>query len=694
MGALTRRAIGIAATLLTLLSWPALAAGRPQSRLDATLATRAGQPGVSRVIVRSTGATDVTAKIRAHRGQAGQRLALVDAYVAEVPNDALSALAAADGVAGVHLDRPVGALLTPGAGKLAGNLQGVSSSALDFTGAGVGVAVIDSGLTSWHDDLARVDAGRALVGQRVAGFADFTGSTNQVADSYGHGTHVAGIVAGSGHDSDGAYAGVAPGAHLLVLKVLDGEGRGYVSDVIRALEFAVTSRARFNLRVINLSIGAPVLESFETDPLTLAALRAVEAGLVVVAAAGNFGKNLDDQIQYGGVTAPGNAPWVLTVGAYSHMGTPDPSDDRVAGYSSRGPTAFDFAAKPDLVAPGTRIVSLNDDGSALALRNPEDLVAGTGGGAYPYLTLSGTSMAAPVVSGVVARMLQANPALTPNAVKAILQYTAAVSPEVDFLSQGAGFLNTEAAVSLARFYATSQEGDTYAIGGGWSRHIIWGNRRVSGGVLQPWGSAWGANIIWGSAGDNIIWGSGCPTRACDNIIWGSSKDNIIWGSSKDNIIWGSSKTKWGKTTSSGARPRTTSSGALAATTSSGAATSSGVRPAAAVTARTSSGDRSTRATTSFGAPAATTSSGAPATTSFGGLGATTSSGVRAATTSSGARRWSLATALPANKVGSPARQARPWPRDFSHERLHRELRQRVDRPVAQPAAGAAAAKLA
>ena len=120
-----RRAIGIAATLLllTLLSWPAFAAGRPQSRLDATLATRAGQPGVSRVIVRSTGATDVTAKIRAHRGQAGQRLALVDGYVAEVPNDALEALAAADGVAGVHLDRPVGALLAPGAGNGAGNAQ-------------------------------------------------------------------------------------------------------------------------------------------------------------------------------------------------------------------------------------------------------------------------------------------------------------------------------------------------------------------------------------------------------------------------------------------------------------------------------------------------------------------------------------------------------------------------------------------
>ena len=131
MGSLTRRAIGIIATLLllTLLSWPALAAGRPQSRLDATLATRAGGPGISRVIVRSTGVGDVTAKIRAHRGRAGQRLALVDGYVAEVPNDALEALAADPGVAGVHLDRPVGALLAPGGGNGTGNAQSHSSSA-------------------------------------------------------------------------------------------------------------------------------------------------------------------------------------------------------------------------------------------------------------------------------------------------------------------------------------------------------------------------------------------------------------------------------------------------------------------------------------------------------------------------------------------------------------------------------------
>ena len=548
MGALTRRILGVAATLLLLLlfSWPALAAGRPLPRLDRELASRAGTAGVSRVIVRGSGVSDVAERVRAMRGRPGQRLALVDGYVAEVPNDMLAALAADPAVAGVHLDRPVGALLAPGAGSSAGG-NAAAPRAGDFTGAGVGVAVIDSGLTPWHDDLARVDAGRALEGQRVSGFVDFTGTTAGVADTYGHGTHVAGIVAGSGHDSGGEYAGVAPGAHLLVLKVLDGTGRGYVSDVIRAIDFAVANRARHNLRVINLSIGAPVLESYETDPLTLAARRAVEAGMVVVAAAGNFGKNANDEVQYGGVTAPGNAPWVLTVGAYSHMGTPDTGDDRVAGYSSRGPTAFDFAAKPDLVAPGTRIVSLNDEASLLAARNPEDLVGGAGRTVFPYLTLSGTSMAAPVVSGVVARMLQANPALTPNAVKAILQYTASVTPEVDFLSQGAGFLDGESAVRLARFYAAARAGDPYPAEADWSRHITWGNRRISGGVMQPWGSAWSTNIIWGSAGDNIIWGSACATRDCDNIIWGSSEDNIIWGSGGDNIIWGSSKDNiiWG-----------------------------------------------------------------------------------------------------------------------------------------------------
>ncbi len=182
MGALMRRVVAVTVTLLTLLllSWPALAAPRT-SRLDSALASRAGRPGVSRVIVRGSGTGDVTLRVRALRGRAGQRLALVNGYVAEVPNESLALLAADPSVAGVHLDRPVGALVAPGESGAAAS-RDTKRRAFEFTGAGVGVAVIDSGLTAWHDDLARVDSGRALVGQRVAGFVDFTGTTDRVAD--------------------------------------------------------------------------------------------------------------------------------------------------------------------------------------------------------------------------------------------------------------------------------------------------------------------------------------------------------------------------------------------------------------------------------------------------------------------------------------------------------------------------------
>src|SRR5262249_5978197 len=190
-------------------------------------------------------------------------------------------------------------------------------------GSGVGVALIDSGVTPWHDDLARnVSNGRGPIGQRVMEFVDFVDGAAQPHDDFGHGTHVAGIIGGSGWDASGQYAGVAPGADLLVLRVLNGQGQGSVSDVIRAIDYAVANRARFHLRVINLSIGAAVLESYDTDPLTLAAKRAVDAGLVVVTAAGNLGKDANGNVQFGGITGPGKAPWVITVGADNDPGTP------------------------------------------------------------------------------------------------------------------------------------------------------------------------------------------------------------------------------------------------------------------------------------------------------------------------------------------------------------------------------------
>ena len=310
-------------------------------------------------------------------------------------------------------------------------------------GAGIGVAVIDSGITAWHDDLAD-----GIGGQRVVDYVDFSGdvadftgdfATGDFAggsaspeDGYGHGTHVAGIIAGNGADSDGGITGIAPKAQLIVLKVLDASGRGHTSDVIAAIDYAVSRRDAFKIRVINLSIAAPVYESYDVDPLTLAAERAVRAGITVVAAAGNNGRNRNGRMQYGGITAPGNAPWVLTVGASSHMGTTDRADDTIPPFTSRGPTAFDQIAKPDIVAPGVGIESLASPGSTLYETGAAYLVPGTAQtGSMPYMSLSGSSMSAAVVSGTAALMMQANPRLTPNAVKAILQYTAEVRSGYD-----------------------------------------------------------------------------------------------------------------------------------------------------------------------------------------------------------------------------------------------------------------------
>jgi hypothetical protein len=156
-------------------------------------------------------------------------------------------------------------------------------------------------------------------------------------------------------------------------------------------------------------------------------------------------------------------------------------------------------------------------------------------------------MAAPVVSGTVALMLQANPQLTPNLVKAILQYTAQVYPGYNPLQQGAGFLNALGAVKLARFYAHNSVGSRLPVQSVWSRKVLWGNQQISGGYINPKANAWQNGVLWGAAraldGDNIIWGTDCPSSSCDDIIWGTDDagfDNIIWGTDDalDNIIWG------------------------------------------------------------------------------------------------------------------------------------------------------------
>jgi serine protease AprX len=289
-----------------------------------------------------------------------------------------------------------------------------------------------------------------------------------------------------------------------------------------------------------------------------------------VSAAGNLGRTADGSEQYGGIGAPGNAPWVITVGASSHNGTADRSDDSVAAFSSRGPSAIDFQAKPDLVAPGVGIESLAEAGSTLYNTKPLMRLWGTVATATePYLSLSGTSMASPVVSGTIALMLQANPALTPNQVKAVLQFTAERRDGYDGLTEGAGFLNARGAVELAESLAAGGTFDPaapHADPTPWNGRIIWGNRAVEAGALTL--DAWRTDVAWGmraavaassqNDGENIVWGTECGGANCEHIVWGTACEDdecegIVWGtaSAGDTVVWGTSgdgegeKIAWG-----------------------------------------------------------------------------------------------------------------------------------------------------
>ena len=479
----------------------------------------------------------------------GDPLAIINGVALEVPNGGvLKQFEKLPEVFRVHFDRP-----TSGFNYRTSVTVGAMTARafLGYDGAGVGVAVIDSGVSTWHDDLSGTDGSLEYPygNQRVRRFVDFVNGQAMPYDDNGHGTHVSGIIAGNGYDSNfGEKAGIAPKASIISLKVLDANGLGTISSMIAAMNWIAQNHQAHNIRVVNMSVGARITESYWTDPLALAARALTDRGIVVVTAAGNFGKNAAGQLQYGGITAPANAPWVLTVGASSTNGTLTRYDDTMAGFSSSGPTNIDFGAKPDLVAPGTGTVSLAAAGSTFYSTKSQFLVGGKIGqiGFKPYLTLSGTSMAAPVVSGTVALMLQANPNLTPNLVKAILQYTAQVYPGYNSLRQGAGFLNSLGAVRLARFYANNTVGSQMPVQAVWSRRLLWGNHRLSGGYINPSANAWANSVVWGAAraldGDNIIWGTDCPDSSCDNIIWGTNDalDNIIWGTDDalDNIIWG------------------------------------------------------------------------------------------------------------------------------------------------------------
>ncbi len=284
------------------------------------------------------------------------------------------------------------------------------------TGAGIGVAVIDTGISG---DLPDFQASQGSSTSRVIASAVVDPGATTADDTYGHGTAVAGLVAGDGWYRDssdslyGRYAGTAPDANLISIKVADDSGHATTLDAIYGLQFAVDHKADYNIRVVNLSFRSGSAESYTTDPLDAAVEQAWFHGITVVAAAGNLG-TADDAVSY----APGNDPYVITVGAVDTGGTTSTSDDVQAGWSSRGVTQDDFS-KPDVEAPGAHIVSTLAPGSSFAGACPTCVIGGA------YFQLSGTSLAAPIVAGLAADLLAAHPRWTPAMVKGAIVNTAA-----------------------------------------------------------------------------------------------------------------------------------------------------------------------------------------------------------------------------------------------------------------------------
>src|SRR5690349_1791192 len=332
---------------------------------------------------------------------------------------------------------------------------------MGLDGTGVGIALLDSGVAKVAD-LEHADSHKS----RIVYSEIFNG---RKGDEYGHGTHVAGILAGNGKDSTGrefttTFRGVAPNANIIDLEVLDQNGMTTDSLVLKAINRAIDLKSQYNIRVLNLSLGRPVFESSQIDPLCQAVQAAWQAGIVVVASAGNLGRS-----SYASILSPGNSPYAITVGAMKTMGTPARGDDLIASYSSKGPTWLDQTVKPDLVAPGNLMVSLLAPGSTLAKTYPQNIVPVSSystrkNGRQDYFTLSGTSMATPVVSGAAALLIQNDPSLTPDTVKLRLMESAtknfpassvAVDPQTgvaytsqyDIFTIGAGYLDVMGALA-------------------------------------------------------------------------------------------------------------------------------------------------------------------------------------------------------------------------------------------------------
>ena len=420
----------LAAGSSVLASAPA-ASAQPRKADPHLYSAAARHPGARfGVIVRETHprTADAEALVRSLGGHVTAELTIVRAFSADVPGRAVEALTASSSVMRVWGDGRIHMSTvdmdqydTYPVNTVWRDTINLLQALLKADGSGVGVAVLDTGVVPMPD-----------LQNQVAYRVDYTPEHDGL-DRYGHGTHMAGIIAGDGTSSAGHHSGVAPGANLISIKVAGYNGATDVSVVIAGLQWAIAHRSQFNIRVLNLSFGTDSTQSYSIDPLDYAVEQAWKAGIAVVVSAGNRGPDS------GTVDKPADDPYVISVGAVDTKQTTSPSDDAIAPFSAKGPTQ-DGLDKPNLVAPGISIVSVRDPNSTIDQQHPAARVGDS------YFKGTGTSQSAAIVSGVAALLIQRNPLLSPDQVKATLMRTATRLPNQP--GSGAGEVNAGAAVNL------------------------------------------------------------------------------------------------------------------------------------------------------------------------------------------------------------------------------------------------------
>ncbi len=355
-------------------------------------------------------------------GQIKYKLPMIDAYVIEVDETQLDYIKSIEGLIRVEVDTHITAQMN----RVGDIIESPWAHEHEYFGKGVGVAVVDTGIALHKDFIESRN--------RVIAFADFINHKMDTYDDNGHGTHVAGIIGGNGFSSKGKYMGVAPECNFIGVKVLDQRGDGNISDVLAGLQWIIDNRKKYNIRIVNISVGTASKDNMDENSLLVQGVNAVwDNGIVVVVAAGNNGPGPMS------ISTPGISRKVITVGS---------SDDNIVvevfgntrskDYSGRGPTPF-CIKKPDIVAPGSNIISCNISRYTTRTKSGGVHFSSTDS-PMMYTIKSGTSMATPVVSGAIALLLGANPELTNREVKLRLR-SCAVDLGQHWEKQGWGLLN-------------------------------------------------------------------------------------------------------------------------------------------------------------------------------------------------------------------------------------------------------------